>query len=110
MREYKIEELETEMPEIFPGKYWVLVQAIEKSTNLIRLFTSKNKTIDNNLDYAKQELKKEIFADKYALNIALRPDYEIIEYNENLKFTKDKRGRYYSRYLVNFNGKRVRDI
>ena len=110
MIEYKIKELETELPQLFPAHYWVLVQAIEKNTNLIRLFISKYKCVNVNHTELKQKLEKENFAEAFAFRIAVSENYEIIDYNEKLKFEKDKYGRYYSRYLLNNNGKRVRDI
>lgn len=108
--EYKIKEMETYLPEMFPSHYWVLVQAIEKSTNLIRLFVSRKEVVNLKHSPERQELDKEIFADKFAFRIGNRQEYEIIDYNETLKFDKAKNGRLYSRYLINNNGVRVRDI
>ena len=108
-RYYRIKKFESDLPEVFPDYIVVYTQAIEKSSNLIRLFVSKPLILNHKRSKSQQEFDIEIYAERFVGNLVVRSDYEVIRYTDNLKFTKFKK-RKYSRYLLNRAGKRVRDL
>ena len=96
--------------DIFPDYIKVRVMAVENETKLIRLFISKPLFIKDEWIKEQTQTKIELFINKFVSSIDLRQDYHIIEYNENLIFTKFKNGRFYNRCLINSNGKFKKEI
>ena len=100
---YKITKVENDI-DIFPDYIRVRVMAVENGTNLIRLFISKPFFINNKWTKEQTQTKIEIFVDKFVGSINIRQAYDLIKYNENLKFTKYKSSRLYNRCLIDSNG------
>ena len=69
------------------------------------LFISKPFMIKEKWDKKQVETRVEIFVDKFVGSIDIRQDYDLIDFNENLKFTKCQNGRFYNRHLIDNNGK-----
>ena len=101
---YKITKFQNDI-DIFPDYIKVRAMAVENETNLIRLFISKPFFIKDKWTKEQAQTRMEIFIDKFVGSIDVRQEYDLIEYNENLKFTKCKSGRFYNRCLIDSNGK-----
>lgn len=101
---YKIIRFERDL-DIFPDYIIVKVMAIENSTNLIRLFISKPFMLKEKWDKEQVQTRVEIFVDKFVGSIDIRQDYDLIDFDENLKFTKCQNGRFYNHKLIDNYGK-----
>lgn len=101
---YKLTRYESDL-DIFPDYVIVKAMAIENSTNLIRLFISKPFMLKEKWDKEQAQTRTEMFVEKFVGSIDIRQDYDLIDFNEKLKFTKYQNGRFYNRHLIDNNGK-----